>query len=113
MKGFNPEMMKKLQYSKVHSCVTSQESTTQLERTCSYKQCDWAMGQLATDYHHGKVGPQLCPHWRNTTAMSNNEQHTLHTHLREEREGRIKVDKADRLSLRNTLDVCSNPLDDD
>jgi len=37
-------------------------------------------------------------------AMNNNEQQTLHTHHKEETEGRIKVDKADRLSLRNTLD---------
>ena len=44
--------------------------------------------------------------------MNNNEQHTLHTHHKEETEGRIKVDKADRLSLRNTLDVCIDPLDD-
>ena len=42
--------------------------------------------------------------------MSNNEQHTLH---KEESEGRIKVDKANRLSLCNTLKVCINPLDDD
>ena len=45
-------------------------------------------------------------------AMNNNEQHTLHTHHKEETEGRIRVDKADHLSIRNTLDICIDPLDD-
>ena len=69
---------------------------------------------VATDYHQmvkwalnlaltGEVSQHVL-------AMSNNEQHTLHTHHKEESEGRIK---ADRLSLRNTLDVCINSLDDD
>ncbi|KAG1669737.1 hypothetical protein GQR58_017266 [Nymphon striatum] len=45
-------------------------------------------------------------------AMSNNRQHAIQTYHKEEAEGRIKVDNADRLSLRNTLEVCINPLDD-
>ena len=72
---------------------------------------------VATDYHQmvkwalsfaltGEVSQHVF-------GMSNNEQQTLHTHHKEESEGRIKVDKADRLSLCNTLDVCVNPLDDD
>lgn len=73
---------------------------------------------VATDYHQmvkwtlgfaltGEVSQHVL-------AMNNDEQHTLHTHHKEDRiEGRIKVGKANRLSLRNTLDVCINPLDDD
>ncbi len=44
--------------------------------------------------------------------QGNTEQYTLHTHHKEEAEGRIKADQADRLSIRKTLDVCINPLDD-
>ena len=44
--------------------------------------------------------------------MSNTEQDTVHTLHKEEREGRIKADKTDGLSLRNTLEACINPLDD-
>ena len=39
-------------------------------------------------------------------AVSTNKQHTHHTHHKEESESQIKVDKADRLRLRNTLDIC-------
>ena len=71
---------------------------------------------VATDYHQmvkwaislnltGEV-PQ------HVLAKSNKEQNTLHTHHKEESEGGIKVDTADRLHLRNTLDVCVNLLDD-
>jgi hypothetical protein len=45
-------------------------------------------------------------------TMSNTKQYTVHTYHKEEAESQIKVDQADRLSLRNTLDVCINPLDD-
>ena len=35
------------------------------------------------------------------------------THHKEEAKGRIKADQEDRLSLRNTLDVCINPFDNE
>ncbi len=71
---------------------------------------------MATDYHQmvkwalsfaltGEVSQHVL-------AMGNTKQHTLHTHHKGETEGRIKVDTADRLSLRNTLEICINPLDD-
>ena len=62
----------------------------------------------------GEVGPQLCSVEKyHNMAMSNSEQHTLHSHHKEESERRIKVDKANHLSLCNTFDVCINPLDAD
>ena len=46
---------------------------------------------------------------QNVRAMRNATQNThLHTHQKEEAKGRIKADQEDRLSLRNTLDVCIN-----
>ena len=42
--------------------------------------------------------------------MSNATQNTLHAHHKKEAKGRIKADQEDRLSLRNTLDVCINPF---
>ena len=36
---------------------------------------------------------------------------SLHTHHTEEDEGPMKTDQADRQSLRDTLDVCLDPLD--
>ena len=44
-------------------------------------------------------------------SLSNTEQDTQHTRHKEEAEGRIKTDQADRQSLRDTLDVCSDPLE--
>jgi len=49
---------------------------------------------------------------QNVRAMSNTEQDALQNHHKEEADGRIKADRADRLSLRNTLDVHINPLHD-
>ena len=42
--------------------------------------------------------------------MSNTEPDSQHTRHNEEAEGRIKTDQADRQSLRDTLDVCIDPL---
>ena len=44
-------------------------------------------------------------------SLSNTEQVSHHTRHREEAEGRIKTDQADHQSLRDTLDVCVDPLD--
>jgi len=49
---------------------------------------------------------------QNVRAISNTEQDALQNHHKEEADGRIKADRADRLSLRNTLDVHINPLHD-
>ena len=43
--------------------------------------------------------------------MSNTEQDSQHTRHKEEAEGRIKTDQADRQSLRDTLDVCIDLLE--
>ena len=45
-------------------------------------------------------------------SVSNTEQVSHHSGHREEDEGRIKIDQADHQSLRDTLDVCVDPLDD-
>ena len=45
--------------------------------------------------------------------MSNATQNNLHNHHKEEAKGRIKAYQEDRLSLRNTLDVCINPFDNE
>ena len=44
-------------------------------------------------------------------SLSNTEQDIQHTRHKEEAEGRIKTDQADRQSLRDTLDVCIDPLE--
>ena len=44
--------------------------------------------------------------------MSNDKDEALHTHHKEECQGHIKTDQATQLSLRNTFDMCINPLDD-
>ena len=44
-------------------------------------------------------------------SLSNTEQDIKHTRHKEEAEGRIKTDQADRQSLRDTLDVCIDPLE--
>ena len=38
------------------------------------------------------------------------QQDSQHTRHKEEAEGRIKTDQADRLSMRDTLDVCNDLL---
>ena len=43
--------------------------------------------------------------------LSNTEQDNQHTRHKEETEGRIKTDQADRQSLRDTLDVCIDLLE--
>ena len=44
-------------------------------------------------------------------SLSNTEQDSQHTRHKEEAEGRIKTDQADHQSLRDTLDVCIDPLE--
>ena len=44
-------------------------------------------------------------------SLSNTEQYIQHTRHKEEAEGRIKTDQADRQRLRDTLDVCIDPLE--
>ena len=110
-------------FSMAHSCATPQASTTQLGRTCSYKQhtCGWGMHGstraigVAIDYHQmvkwalsfaisGEVSHSV-------RSLSNTEQVSHHTRHMEEAEGRIKTDQADHRSLRDTYDVCVDPLD--
>ena len=43
---------------------------------------------------------------RSDRSLSNTEQYSQHTRHKEEAEGRIKTDQADRQSLRDALDVC-------
>ena len=70
---------------------------------------------VATDYHQmvkwalsfvlsGDVS-------RSVRSLSNTEQDSKHTRHKEEAKGRIKTDQADRQSLRDTLDVCVDPLE--
>ena len=65
---------------------------------------------VATDYHHmvkwalsfalsGEVSQSV-------RSLSNTEQDIQHTRHKEDAEGRIKTDQADRQSLQDTLDVC-------
>ena len=121
MKGLNPEMMKKLQEGAFVRHIPGIYNSTWTDMFIETTYMRLGHGPagttgIATNYHQmvkwalsfaltGEVA-------RHVLAMSNSEQHTLHTHHKEETEGRIKVDKADRLSLRNTLDVCIDPLDD-
>ena len=44
-------------------------------------------------------------------SLSNTEQDSQHTRHKEEADGRIKTDQADRQSLRDILDVCIYPLE--
>ena len=44
-------------------------------------------------------------------SLSNTEQDIQHTRHKEEVEGRIMTDQADRQSLGDTLDVCIDPLE--
>ena len=48
---------------------------------------------------------------RSVRTLSNTEQDCQHTRHKEEAEGRIKTDQADRPGLRDTLDVCIDPLE--
>ena len=68
---------------------------------------------MATDYHQmvkwalifalsGEVS-------RSVRSLSNTEQDSQHTRHKEEAEGRVEADQADRQSLRDTLDVCIDP----
>ena len=50
---------------------------------------------------------------QNVRAMSNATENTFHTHHKEDANGRIKARQEDHLSLRNTLDVCINPFDNE
>ena len=50
---------------------------------------------------------------RSVRSLSNTVQDSHHTHHKEEAEGRIKTDQADHQSLRDTLDVCVDPLEYD
>ena len=52
---------------------------------------------------------------QNVQSLSNTEhiQDSHHTHHKEEVEGRIKKDQADRQCLRDTLEVCIDPLEYD
>jgi len=124
MKGLNPEMLKKIQEGAFvrHIPGIYNSTWTDMFIETTYMRLGhgpaWTTG-IATDCHQmvkwalsfaltGEVAQHVL-------AMNNNEQHTLHrlhTHHKEETEGRIRVDKADHLSIRNTLDVCIDPLDD-
>jgi len=121
MKGLNSEMMKKLQQGAFVRHIPGIYNSTWTDMFIETTYMRLGHGPagttgMATDYHQmvkwalsfaltGEVSQHVL-------AMSNSEQHTLHTHHKEETKGRIKVDKADCLSLRNTLGVCVNPLDD-
>ena len=70
---------------------------------------------VATDYHQtvkwalsfalsGEVSQSV-------RSSSNTEQDSQHTRHKEEDEGRIKTDQADRQSLCDILDVCIDPLE--
>ena len=52
-----------------------------------------------------------CDVSRSVRFLSNTEQDSQHTCHKEEAEGRIKTDQADRQSLRDTLDVCTDLLE--
>ena len=73
-----------------------------------------AMG-MATDYHQmvkwaisvalsGEVA-------QSARSLNNTEQDSQNTRHKEEAEDRIKTNQVDRQSLRDTLDVCIDPLE--
>ena len=70
---------------------------------------------MATDYHNmvkWALSFALCGDVsRSVRYLSNTEQDSQHTRHKEEAEGRIKTDQPDRQSLRDTLDVCVDPLE--
>ena len=62
------------------------------------------------------MGSKIRSNWgisQNLFAISSGEHQTLDTHHKEECEGRIKVDMADRLSLRKTLSLCIDLLNNE
>ena len=70
---------------------------------------------MATDYHQ-MVKWALCfalsgEVSQSVRSLSNTEQDSQHTRHKEDAEGRIKTDQADHQSLRDTLDVCIDPLE--
>ena len=78
MKGLNPEMMNKLQQGAFVRHIPGIYNSTWTDMFIETTYMRLGHGPagttgMATDYHHGEVGPQLCPHWRSITAMSNNE----------------------------------------
>lgn len=120
MKSLDPKMMKKLQRGAFvrHIPGIYNSTWTDMFIETTYMRLGHgptgAIG-VATDYHQmvkwalsfalsGEVAQSV-------RAMSNTKQETDHTHHKEEAEGRMKTDQSDRQSLRNTLDVCINPLD--
>ena len=44
-------------------------------------------------------------------VMRTSEENPVHTHHKEEAQGRTKADQTDRRNIRNTLDGIINPLD--
>ena len=121
MKGLPPETMKKLQHGAFvrHIPGIYNATWTDMFIETTYMRLGHgpagAVG-VATNYNQmvkwalsfalsGEVS-------QNVRAMSNTEQDALQNHHKEEADGRIKADRADRLSLRNTLDVRINPLHD-
>ena len=122
MKGLNPEMMKKLQHGAFVRHIPGIYNATWSDMFIETTYMRLGNGPagavgVATDYQQmvkwalsfalsGEVS-------QNVRAMSNATQNNLHTHHKEEAKGRIKADQEDRLSLRNTLDVCINPFDNE
>ena len=72
---------------------------------------------LATDYNQmvkWALSFALCGEvTQHLQAMSTSEENPVHMHHKEEAPGRIKADQADRRSIRKTLDVIINPLNDE
>ena len=65
----------------------------------------WGWPQNTTRWRSRLLGLPSARKYRNT------EQDIHHILHKEEAEGRIKTDQADRQSLHDTLDVCIDPLD--
>ena len=120
MRGLYPVIMTKLQYVAFvrHIQGIYNSTWTDMFIETTYMRLGHgptgAIG-VSTDYHlmvkfalsfvvSGEV-------WQGVRYMSNIEQDSQHTRHKEEAEGRIMTDQADRQSLRDTLDVCINLLE--
>ena len=121
MKGLKPEMIKKLQHGAFvrHIPGIYNAAWKDMFIETTYMRLGHgpagAVG-VATDYQQmmkWALSFSLSDVSQNVRAISNATQNTLHTHHKKEAKGRIKADQEDRLSFRNTLDVCINHFDNE
>ena len=121
MKCLSPDIMQKLQHGAFVRHIPGIYNSTwtdMLIETTYMRMGHGPAGAIgvATDYNQmmkWALSFALCGELsQSVTAMTNNRQNVVHTHHKEETESRTKADRADRQSLRDTLEVCIHPLDD-